>query len=614
MKRQAFYFSDGPYLQTLHDLHSALSAPEAFIKLIGLARTGKSSLCEKLAQFLRHEDYRVVYFGSAIESPDMLRLMLSRELDLTESYNFARIMEDELAAASEKPIILIFDDAHLLTDITLLEIYRLAEIQHAGQRLLNIVLCGEPSLEQRLLTRQEFKSLLLNVSHKFLLEPMDDDTLSHFLISYLEKAGLPGLQLMPTAMTYFRRSCKGYPGPAATLCRLIVDARLGQVELTPIDKGELANLVKNASNSQLLSSSQYRENNQRSVMGPVAAVLVIASIGFLYQQLNSPASSEEDQVQLVMENTNDGQASPFTDVPASVQAAAVAQSANVEDAAVSAELSDRQAIAEPLQSVADSNLVLVTVAERGVAAADIEEPVFEKVSTAPAAVIDEPADSIAVENTVAGAEASANTSELAPSANVPATIKPDEAPSPVLVESAQAEFASNDIDADEIAVQTVEVQDRPAIALVDDASVGSPVVAQQPETLAITSVEASIEEESRITAAVIEQSVKRWISTWENRTLELYFASYHPDFVSRYHDTQAAWRRNRQRVIGNAQWISLEMTEFQIVSQNSDNIEVQFWLSYASLTYRDDTLKKLLLRKEAGAWLIVEEINLVVRS
>ncbi|MCH7816425.1 MAG: hypothetical protein IIC60_07640 [Proteobacteria bacterium] len=130
----------------------------------------------------------------------------------------------------------------------------------------------------------------------------------------------------------------------------------------------------------------------------------------------------------------------------------------------------------------------------------------------------------------------------------------------------------------------------------------------------LSAVEASIEEESRITAAVIEQSVKRWISTWENRTLELYFASYHPDFVSRYHDTQAAWRRNRQRVIGNAQWISLEMTEFQIVSQNSDNIEVQFWLSYASPTYRDDTLKKLLLRKEAGAWLIVEEINLVVRS
>ena len=178
MQRNAYYFGGGPYQQILQGLHDALSMPEAFVKLMGQARTGKSTVCEKLTLFMRHNSYRVVYFDYAIESPDMLRTMLARELDLPISSNFARLLEDSLMGNGEKPVVLIFDDAHLLTDITLIEIYRLAEIQVGAQRRLNIVLCGEPSLESRLLSNSEFKSLLLNVSHKFLLEPMDMPTLS----------------------------------------------------------------------------------------------------------------------------------------------------------------------------------------------------------------------------------------------------------------------------------------------------------------------------------------------------------------------------------------------------------------------------------------------------
>ena len=56
------------------------------------------------------------------------------------------------------------------------------------------------------------------------------------------------------------------------------------------------------------------------------------------------------------------------------------------------------------------------------------------------------------------------------------------------------------------------------------------------------------------------------------------------------------------------------MTEFQLISQVNGTIEVHFWLAYESPSYSDDTLKKLLLRNEAGVWLITEEINLEVRT
>ena len=219
MQQNKFYFSGGPYQQILQGLHDSLSTPEAFIKLMGPAHSGKSTLCDKLAQYMRRKGYQVVHFDYAIESPEMLRTMLARELDLPNLTNFARVLEDALVDKTDKPLILIFDDSHLLSDISLIEIYRLAEVQVGTRRMLNIVLCGDTSLEQRLLSNAEFKSLLLQVSHKFYLEPMDAETLSMFFITYLEKAGMQGLQLDPTAMNYFYKSCKLKIYPSLSLNR-----------------------------------------------------------------------------------------------------------------------------------------------------------------------------------------------------------------------------------------------------------------------------------------------------------------------------------------------------------------------------------------------------------
>ena len=123
----------------------------------------------------------------------------------------------------------------------------------------------------------------------------------------------------------------------------------------------------------------------------------------------------------------------------------------------------------------------------------------------------------------------------------------------------------------------------------------------------------SIDESPQPSQALLEQSVANWVNAWESQSLDAYFASYHPDFVPRNQDSVVAWKQNRERVIGRAQWIKLAMSDFEVVGQQGDTIEVQCWLGYESPTYRDKTLKKLLLREAEGVWLIVEEVNLEVR-
>ncbi|MDD9896450.1 MAG: hypothetical protein OXU24_11825, partial [Gammaproteobacteria bacterium] len=82
----------------------------------------------------------------------------------------------------------------------------------------------------------------------------------------------------------------------------------------------------------------------------------------------------------------------------------------------------------------------------------------------------------------------------------------------------------------------------------------------------------------------------------------------------RSQDPQSAWRATRQRVIGNAEWIRLAMSDFQFITQENGVYEVHFWLAYESPTYSDNTLKKLLVIMEDDRWQILEEINLLVES
>ena len=101
--------------------------------------------------------------------------------------------------------------------------------------------------------------------------------------------------------------------------------------------------------------------------------------------------------------------------------------------------------------------------------------------------------------------------------------------------------------------------------------------------------------------------------------MDQHFASYHDDFFPLYHRSKSAWQSNWERVIGNASQISLEMSDFVLISEEAEIMEVHFWLAYSSPSYRDDTHKKLILKKlPAGngsglRLVILEEINLEVR-
>lgn len=631
MAKPVFYFSDGPYLQVLQGLVRALTVPESLVKLLGKPRTGKSLLCEKLAYFMRHKGYRVVYFHYAIESPDMLRTVLARELDLPVASNFSRMIEEIPATPDGKPVILIFDNAHLLTDVTLLEIYRIAQIQSGATRVLNVVLCGESALEQKLLSRKELNSLRMQMSHTFVLKAMTPEVLGQFLLAYLGKVGLPGLQLDAAALRYVYKCSQGYPEQTLELCKLIVAARQGSVELSIMTKPELVGLVRQAQDNgseHRLPGSQFRETNPWVILGPLAAVIIIASLALIYETLadeevtGNPVTQEAVASETIASRFADAESAP------PVVSSGITLPEALVAAAAAPELSE--IVEEEEAVISDSELVLVTAAERGIADAAISEPLFESVQDTA-----EVAEAVTVD--IASASPMLAAGPLVASEETVAVVVTAGSVRSDSFEAATVADSTVALPSIPVAVPVAEFSASPAVAFTETPAIAftetqsaalAPIdvsTVMPTAVLVSNSVELGTEssQATEITEAspdstsistAVEAVVRAWLVSWEGQDLEAYFAAYHSAFVPRYHSSRQRWQQDRDRVISNAGRISLTMTDYRVISRDAGQAEVQFWLAYRSPRYSDDTLKKLVLSRRDDKWLILEEVNLEVRG
>lgn len=227
---RSFYFKDGPYLGAIKALYEALQAPEACLTLSGAPGSGKSRLCRKLRWVLRQKQQRALYFSRPLESPEMLRNTLARALRLPRSANFQRLLEAAQARYTE-PLVLILDDVHLFNAATLQEVRRLLEAQVNDRRLLKLLLCGDSSLHERLRSGG-VAELLLNVTYSHRLQAMEAGQLERFVEQYLARVGVAPATLEPAALRHLLTATRGYPGPVAEFCRLLLidaasDARYG---------------------------------------------------------------------------------------------------------------------------------------------------------------------------------------------------------------------------------------------------------------------------------------------------------------------------------------------------------------------------------------------------
>jgi MSHA biogenesis protein MshM len=172
-----FYFDLPSQSEALNVLLIALQNGEGFIKITGDVGTGKTMLCRKLLKEL-HSPFVSAYIPNPHLTAAGLRMNIADELGISYARNAGQnIMLQKInkyllvAAANNQKPVLIIDEAQAMPIETLEALRLLTNLETEKQKLLQIVLFGQPELDQ-LLQKKSIRQLKQRITFSCTLKQL----------------------------------------------------------------------------------------------------------------------------------------------------------------------------------------------------------------------------------------------------------------------------------------------------------------------------------------------------------------------------------------------------------------------------------------------------------
>lgn len=189
------FFCELPtYREALNVLLIALQGNEGFIKITGKVGTGKTMLCRILLNELQ-PPFVTAYIPNPHLTPDGLRIAIADELGIkytrhTRPSQLLKLLNDYLISAAEqqsKPV-LIIDEAQSMSLETLEALRLLTNLETEKQKLLQIVLFGQPELDT-LLQDKSIRQLRQRITFNYRLHALNFSDIKRYLSHRLAAAG-----------------------------------------------------------------------------------------------------------------------------------------------------------------------------------------------------------------------------------------------------------------------------------------------------------------------------------------------------------------------------------------------------------------------------------------
>ena len=195
----------------------ALREREGFIKITGEVGTGKTLLCRLLLNELEQEAF-TAYIPNPHLTPDTLYAAVAEELGVdvnscTNTHQILKALNERLIALAreQRPVVLVIDEAQAMPEDTIEALRLLTNLETESIRLLQVVLFGQPELDE-LLKRESLRQLRQRITFQYRLAPLDKVLVAQYLRHRLAQAGYNGGELFSSpALRLIARSSGGIP-------------------------------------------------------------------------------------------------------------------------------------------------------------------------------------------------------------------------------------------------------------------------------------------------------------------------------------------------------------------------------------------------------------------
>jgi general secretion pathway protein A len=218
-----FLFPSPHHREALAHLQYGVKARRGFVVITGEVGTGKTTLVHTLLNGLDSSTKTAVIFSTYLTAKDLLRLLIA-DFDIASK---ARTKSEFLMDlntfllqqfSSGANAVLIVDEAHNLSFRLLEEIRMLSNLETDREKLLQIILVGQPELAAKL-AMPRLRQLRQRVSSQYHIHPLNRQEVAEYIQHRLRIAGVSEDSVFDsTAVEKIYQCSKGIPRLINSIC------------------------------------------------------------------------------------------------------------------------------------------------------------------------------------------------------------------------------------------------------------------------------------------------------------------------------------------------------------------------------------------------------------
>src|SRR5687768_6890703 len=220
-----YLFLSERHAEALAHLVYGINEAGGFIQLTGEVGTGKTTVVRSLlTQAPKHAEIALIL--NPRMTPAEFLLAICEELGISVAAESERSLKDLVdilndyllkAHAAGRRVVLVVDEAQNLAPDVLEQVRLLTNLETETQKLLQIILIGQPELRE-LLARTELRQLAQRITGRYHLDPLSGDETAAYVRHRLRVAGATREVFSDWALREVRRLSGGVPRLINIIC------------------------------------------------------------------------------------------------------------------------------------------------------------------------------------------------------------------------------------------------------------------------------------------------------------------------------------------------------------------------------------------------------------
>ncbi len=295
-----YLFMTAQHKDALATLLYGASAEGGFALLTGEVGTGKTTLIRALLQQLPDNTDIALVLNPAMNPIELLATICDElKIEYDAERQSLKHLTDKLhqyllqSYAQGRSAVVLIDEAQHLQIEALEQIRLLTNLETDTRKLLQIILVGQPELDQKL-RKSELRQLAQRITARFSLGPLNEQETAAYIDHRLHVAGMTGQQTLFPARVVKRiqRVSEGYPRLINILCdRILLGCYARKRKTVDDDVVELAIDEVFGSDSKQLPGKQTEKSVW--IANAMAGILLLGIAAFLLVRANQPQSETQ---------------------------------------------------------------------------------------------------------------------------------------------------------------------------------------------------------------------------------------------------------------------------------------------------------------------------------